>query len=91
MRRNLLLLVVALLAVPLGVWAQGVTTSSLTGIVKDDKGEVIPGANIVATHMPSGTTYGTASRADGHYNFPATRVGGPYTIKVSFVGYKESV
>ena len=91
MRRTLLLLVAALLAIPLGVWAQGVTTSSLTGTIKDDKGEVIPGANIVATHVPSGTTYGTSSRADGHYNFPAMRVGGPYTIKVSFIGYKEQI
>ena len=91
MRRTLLLLVAALLAIPLGVWAQGVTTSSLTGTIKDDKGEVIPGANIVATHIPSGTTYGTSSRADGHYNFPAMRVGGPYTIKVSFIGYKEQI
>ncbi len=91
MRRILLLLVAVSLTTTLGVMAQGVTTASLTGIVKDPKGEVIPGANVVATHTPSGTTYGTASRVDGYYNFPAMRVGGPYTIKTSFVGYKEQV
>ncbi len=91
MRRILLFLVVTLLTTPLGVWAQGVTTAGLTGIVKDKAGELIPGANVVVTHIPSGTTYGSASRADGHYNIDGMRVGGPYTVKVSFVGYKEQV
>ena len=89
MRKNLLVTVAFVLAALTGLWAQGVTTASLSGKVKDKKGEVIPGANIIATHTPSGTTYGTASRADGHYNFPAMRVGGPYSIKISFVGYRE--
>lgn len=91
MRRILQFMVAALLAAPLCAIAQGVTTSSLTGVIKDKSGEVIPGANIVATHTPSGTTYGAASRADGFYNIEGMRVGGPYTIKVSFVGYKEQV
>ena len=89
MRRILLLLVVASFTTTVGVLAQGVTTASLTGIVKDSRGEVVPGANVVATHTPSGTVYGTASRVDGYYSFPAMRVGGPYTIKTSFVGFKE--
>lgn len=91
MRRILQFLVVALLATPIGVAAQGVTTASLTGIIKDKAGEIIPGANVVVTHVPSGTTYGAASRADGLYNIEGMRVGGPYTVKVSFVGYKEQV
>lgn len=91
MRRILQFLVVALLATPIGVAAQGVTTASLTGTIKDKAGEIIPGANVVVTHVPSGTTYGAASRADGLYNIEGMRVGGPYTVKVSFVGYKEQV
>ncbi len=91
MRRILQFLVVAMLLGPLGALAQGVTTASLTGIVKDKAGEIIPGANVVVTHVPSGTTYGAASRVDGYYNIEGMRVGGPYTIKVSFVGYKEQV
>lgn len=89
----------------LGAWAQGVTTASLSGMVTESKGETkvgpdaastatggpMPGANIVATHLPSGTTYGTISLADGRYFIPGMRIGGPYTIKVSFVGYKEQV
>jgi len=86
-----LLITVAIFLMAVGAWAQGVTTSSLTGKITDEKGGDLPGANIVATHTPSGTTYGTTSLKDGRFIMPAMRVGGPYTIKVSFVGYKEQV
>ena len=91
MRRVLQFLVVVLLTTPLGLFAQGVTTAGMTGTIKDKTGELIPGANVVATHVPSGTTYGSASRADGLFNIDGMRVGGPYTIKVSFIGFKEQV
>jgi Carboxypeptidase regulatory-like domain len=89
MRKILLTLSLALLA-SLGLYAQ-VTTATLTGSVKDKDGAGIPGANIVAVHEPSGTTYGTVSLTDGRYRIPGMRVGGPYTVKISFVGYKEQV
>lgn len=73
------------------VQAQGVTTSSLTGVVVDADGETLPGASVVAVHTPSGTTYGTSSRADGNYRISNMRVGGPYTITFSFVGYQSYV
>lgn len=68
--------------------AQGVTTASVHGIVTDAKG-IIPGATVSITHLPTGTVYSTATRADGRFNIPNLRVGGPYTFKVTFVGYKE--
>ncbi|MDN5287478.1 MAG: TonB-dependent receptor [Mucilaginibacter sp.] len=70
--------------------AQGVTTASVNGIVSDAKG-AIPGATVTITHTPSGTVYSTVTRADGRYNIPNLRVGGPYTFKVSFIGYKNFV
>jgi hypothetical protein len=71
------------------VKAQGVTTSAINGTVADNRGETLPGATIVATHMPSGTVYSTVSRNDGRYNLPNLRVGGPYILKISFVGFKD--
>lgn len=67
--------------------AQGVTTASMSGSVTDSKGEALVGANIVATHLPSGTVYGAATDANGNYRIPGMRVGGPYTVKVTFIGY----
>jgi hypothetical protein len=67
--------------------AQGVTTASINGVVTDSKG-AIPGATVTITHQPTGTVYSTVSRADGRFNIPNLRVGGPYLFKVSFVGYK---
>ncbi|HEY3430436.1 MAG TPA: TonB-dependent receptor, partial [Cyclobacteriaceae bacterium] len=69
--------------------AQGVTTSSVSGQVLDEAGEALPGASIVAVHNPTGTQYGTSSRADGRFNLPNLRIGGPYTITVTFVGYEN--
>lgn len=63
-----------------------VTTSSMSGRVTDVDGAVI-GATVVATHTPSGTTYGTVTNMDGRYNLNGMRVGGPYTVEISYIGY----
>src|SRR5215467_13941541 len=89
MRKNLLIAVMLMLAPLVGVLAQGVTTASISGLVTDKNGQPIAGATVIAVHVPSGTKYGILSRADGHYNLPAVRIGGPYTLTVSFVGYEE--
>lgn len=70
--------------------AQGVTTSSLGGIVSSDK-DVLVGATIMVVHEPSGTRYGASSRENGQYNILNMRVGGPYTISVTYVGHKKEI
>ncbi len=70
------------------VMAQTATTAGFNGKVTDNNGQPVYGANVIATHEPSGTVFGAASRADGRFNIPAVRVGGPYTIRVEFIGYK---
>ncbi|HRR08118.1 MAG TPA: carboxypeptidase regulatory-like domain-containing protein [Rhodothermales bacterium] len=78
---------VVLLATALTAEAQ-VTTASFTGKVTDPQGNPVPGATIIATHVPSGTVNGTTSNVNGNYNLLYLRTGGPYTLKVTFVGYK---
>jgi len=64
-----------------------VTTSSLTGKVTEENGDPLAGANIVATHLPSGTVYGSIANSVGIYSIQGMRPGGPYTVNVTFIGY----
>lgn len=66
------------------------TTSEIQGLVKDDKGAGLQGATVVATHLPTGTRYSTTTRKDGRYNLPNLKVGGPYEVKITFVGFNEA-
>ncbi|MGZ3839633.1 MAG: TonB-dependent receptor [Flavisolibacter sp.] len=63
------------------------TTSEIQGMVTSDKGTALEGATVVATHLPTGTHYSTTTRKDGRYNLPNLRVGGPYEVAVSYVGF----
>jgi hypothetical protein len=70
--------------------AQGVTTSAMSGIVTDMASEPLIGASVVAVHTPTGTQYGAITSANGRFNFQNVRVGGPYTVTVSYVGFAQS-
>jgi hypothetical protein len=72
-------------------FAQGVTTSAMAGEIIDQNGNALPGANIIAVHQPSGTQYGTTSREDGKFNIIGLRVGGPYKVTVSYVGFENQI
>ena len=66
-----------------------VTTATINGLVTDEKGEALVGATVVAQHTSSGSYYGSSTRADGRYTLPNLRVGGPYTVEVTYTGYKS--
>ena len=70
-------------------WAQGSTTSAMNGKITDESGTGLPGATVVAVHTPTNTQYVAGTNVDGRYNFQNLRVGGPYTIKTSYVGFQE--
>lgn len=66
-----------------------VTTSGISGVVNDSK-ETLVGATIQAVHVASGSTYGAITNHNGRYTILGMRAGGPYTITISFVGYKSN-
>ncbi len=67
-----------------------VTTSSMSGKV-DDGNEPVLGASVIATHVPSGTTYGTVTNTDGRFNIDGMRTGGPYKVEIKSIGYGNFV
>ena len=88
MRKKINLLAILFLLMGLATKAQE-TTSEIQGIVTDSKKTALTGATVTAVHLPTGTKYVTTSRKDGRFNLSNVRIGGPYTITTSFVGYKE--
>ena len=70
--------------------AQGTTTAALAGTITDAKGEGLPGASVLAIHEPTGTIYATVTRDDGYFNIVIMRIGGPYKVTISFVGFKDN-
>lgn len=86
MRKTTLLLILLLF----GSFAfSQVTTSNVKGLVLDETGQPLPAANVLAIHTPTGTKSGAATNFDGRYSILNLRVGGPYTITISYVGFKE--
>lgn len=91
-KTNILFLVtIALLTmVSINSYSQGVTTGAISGLVVDANGSGLPGATVLAVHEPSGTRYGTITLADGRFNLVGMRVGGPYSVTASYIGYETN-
>jgi hypothetical protein len=85
-----LFMMLIFLCITILMFGQGATTSSLSGKITDKKGESMPGASIVAIHLPSGTQYATTADNAGNYRIQNMRIGGPYTVTISFIGYSSS-
>ncbi len=73
-------------------FAQGLTTGSLSGTVRDAQSkQALVGATVVATQLSSGTKYGAITRKNGSYSIRGMRIGSGYKVTVSFVGYTQEV
>jgi hypothetical protein len=86
MKSRLLLTLTLLLGLTYFAGAQ-ITTSSMSGKVVDSDGSELIGATVIAVHKPTSSEYGTVTNLDGVYRMVNMRVGGPYTITVSYTGY----
>jgi hypothetical protein len=93
MKKTLLKLSATLLLAMLFIFnsAGQVTTSSLQGRIVDENNNPLAGATIVATHTPSGTSYGNLTNESGRFMLNNMRVGGPYQVRISFIGYNSEV
>jgi hypothetical protein len=69
--------------------AQGGATSSISGVVNDSAGGVIPGASVVVTSNATGTKFEAVTNSTGAFNVPALSPG-VYTVTVSLEGFKTA-
>ena len=90
MKKSLLIKFVVMILVFAGTFSIAmaqVTTSTMTGSVRDAKGP-LPGASVKATQIATGTTYTAGTNSEGRFNISNMRVGGAYKVVVTFVGYQ---
>ncbi|MCR6626711.1 MAG: TonB-dependent receptor [Pseudoxanthomonas sp.] len=76
-------LVVALAAAP--AFAQS-TSAGVGGLVTDNGGQPVAGAEVTITHVESGTVSRATTDASGRYTARGLRVGGPYQVTITKSG-----
>ena len=72
------------------LWGQGTTTSSMNGRVVAKDGAPLASATVTAVHEPTGSIYGALTNDEGYFRIVNMRVGGPYKVSSSYVGYEEA-
>ncbi|HEU5236112.1 MAG TPA: TonB-dependent receptor, partial [Pyrinomonadaceae bacterium] len=82
------LVVVVLLFV--GTTAVAQSTATLQGTVKDQKGDVVPGAKVTARNQGTGIERTTQTDSEGNYQLAALPVGN-YSIQVEMQGFKRQL
>jgi hypothetical protein len=72
-------------------WAQGGgATSSLSGVVVDSAGGLVPGATVVVKNIANGVTTEAVTNSDGLFSVPALDPG-TYVVTISLSGFKTVV
>jgi hypothetical protein len=65
---------------------QNVTSATLSGRIEDERGAVVSGANLTATHIETHLQLTATSDDEGRYRFPYLRTGA-YDLKVDAQGF----
>src|SRR5438067_7290230 len=69
---------------------QSQTTGRIAGMVKDESGAVIVGAEVTATSLATAEERKVTTNAEGNYSVPLLPPG-EYSVKVAATGFKSSV
>src|SRR5438132_7120236 len=69
-------------------WGQ--VTASVTGVVRDASGAVVPGAAVTVQHVETGTRRTAQTDEDGNYSVPSLPVG-QYELDVEKAAFKQQV
>ena len=66
-----------------------VTTATMSGTILNEEGKPLPGATVKISYADAGIRKTILTQSNGSFVIPNLRVGGPYTVTVSYVGYLE--
>jgi hypothetical protein len=83
-------LAVVLMLLYVSVTGRGQVTASITGVVRDASGAVVPGAAVTIQHVETGTTRTAETDANGNYSVPSLPVG-QYEVNVEKSAFKRQV
>jgi hypothetical protein len=78
------------LAAALPTAAQGVSTASIGGTVRDASGGVLPGVTVTATQTDTGLTRTSVSDENGAYVLTSLPIG-PYRLEFGLTGFRTAV
>jgi len=93
MLRQSISVIAGVLLLSVGITIQGfaqVNTASLTGLVSDTSGAIIPNATVTARNNATNVESKAASDASGYYTF-ATLPVGPYNVSAEVAGFKRAL
>lgn len=91
MKKILLLLMVLAAMLPGNYVRSQTTDGAITGTISDVQKKALPGVVVVLRNNSTGFTTRTGTNAKGEFTFKALPLGGPYTIKASFLGYGDQI
>src|SRR5437867_5599877 len=73
-----------------GAFAQGSSTASISGVVVDSAGGVVPGADVTVRNNGTAETFTAVTSGQGVFSVPSL-ITGTYTVTVSLQGFKTAV
>jgi hypothetical protein len=80
----------AALAIAVPGFGQGGTSSTLSGVVLDNSGGVIPGADVTVKNDATGVVQTSVTNGQGAFSLPGLNVG-TYTVTVTLQGFKTFI
>ena len=84
-----LLIALALIVFPRGIFAQGGNVA-IMGTVMDPSGAVIPSAKVTVTEKSTGVSRSATTNGSGQFNIPSLPPG-TYTVNIAAKGFTQSV
>src|SRR5882672_3264235 len=89
-RRSLAIAAAMLVAIHVPAASAQITAATVSGVVADETGGVLPGVDVTLKNVDTGLTRSTVTAGDGSYNVPGLPPG-LYDARASLLGFSPAV